>query len=237
LELIGKNLGFVNSFALECDWLPAKATPRNIVFINLKNHINLSKELEQQYFVQYGEYNSRLCGRDITYETMSLSSLLACLEYQSNTGSQIAFMTADLRTLESFSENMWELAQFTARTKPLVLQILINFESKFRESIGLYMLLKNNMCTPVHVYIYLLAVILFRAAGLPELPSSEFAFFKEEQTDEINVGLFFDPLELEKYFSGKQFKLLDLADVNKTLNDLRILIHVIEIGCTTQMIL
>jgi hypothetical protein len=91
--------------------------------------------------------------------------------------------------------------------------------------------------TPVGTYIYLLGLAEFREAGLPAMAEDNYSLFKEEQTDEINVGLFFDPLELEKYFSGKQFKLLDLADVNKTLNDLRILIHVIEIGCTTQMIL
>jgi hypothetical protein len=203
------------------------------VFINLKNYINLSKEVEQQYFVAN---KGPIRGRDITYETRSLSSLLAYLEYQSNTGSQIAFMTADLRKLELFSENMSELAEFAVRTKPLVLQILINFESKFRESMALNAFLKP-WTTPEYIYIYLLGLAEFRAVGLTEVSTDVYPFFKDKETDEINVGLFFDPLELEKYFSGKQFKLLDLADVNKTLNDLRILIHVIEIGCTTQMIL
>ena len=240
LDYIGKNLAFENAFVLELalqPGLPQSSTTRSFVLINLKNYITLSKEIELQDSIKDGE-PALIYGRDITYELWPVTSILAYLEYQTKTGAQVAFMTEDLYELNVFTENIWYLHQFAASADPLVLQILINFESKFRECIALYTLLQGQMnFYPVNVYIYLLGLAEFRAAGLREISTDVYPYFTKKQTDELNVGLFFDPAELQKYFTGEKFKLLDLSDVNEVLKNLRPLIDFIGIQSTNLMIL
>jgi hypothetical protein len=233
LDCIAKQLAFVHSFAIESGTLGEAVTPRSEIYILLKKYIILCKEIELQEFIKNGVKNP-ITGRDLQYQTNCKQSIGAYLEYQTKMGTRIAFMPLDLYKLDVFSENMLHIHYFAATANPLVLQILINFESKFRECMAMDMLLKT---TPVGVYIYLLGLTEFRAAGLPDMPANYCSLFKEKETDELNVGLFFDPAELQKYFTGEKFKLLDLSDVNEVLKNLRPLIDFIGIQSTNPMIL
>jgi hypothetical protein len=233
LDCIAKQLAFVHSFAIDSGTLGEAITPRSEIYILLKKYITLCKEIELESFKKNG-VESLISGRDVVYQTNCKQSIGAYLEYQTKTGTRIAFMPLDMYKLDIFSENMLHIHHFAATTNPLVLQILINFESKFRECMGIKMLLKT---TPVGVYIYLLGLTEFRAAGLPDMPANYCSLFKEKETDELNVGLFFDPAELQKYFTGEKFKLLDLSDVNEVLMNLRALIDFIGIQSTNLMIL
>jgi hypothetical protein len=259
LDYIGKNLAFEDSFALELALQPWLAsTPMSIVCINLKKYITMCKEMELENTQQSQIYGRNLTsgtasllpyglesyvygqyGRNSTAGTTSLLNILACLEYQTKTGAQVAFMTEDVYKLCVFSDCMAHLYVFASNENPLVLQILINFESKFRECIALNVLslMGNNINGPTDVYIYLLGLAEFRAAGLRELSTDVYPFFGMKQTDELNVGLFFDPAELQKYFTGEKFKLLDLSDVNEVLMNLKILANFIGIQSTNPMIL
>jgi len=236
LDCIAKQLAFVHSFALESGTLGEAVTPRGAIYILLKKYITLSKEIELESFKKNG-VKPMIVGRETLYQTDCKQSIGAYLEYQTKTGTRIAFMPLDLYKFNIFNENILYLYLLSTKQAPLVLQILINFESKFRECIALYTLLKGDINTPGHIYIYLLGLTEFRAAGLPDMPANYCPFFKEKETDELNVGLFFDPAELQKYFAGEKFKLLDLSDVNEVLMNLKILINFIGIQSTNPMIL